>query len=130
MREKLAIARPAQQSAPTRDGPRVNNEIKAPRAYVGGTPKISVTENGPARVAVTISRQLDSSTFVQTIRLGRYPTAVAWGLGSVWVANNEDGTISRVDPLRGRVVATIPVGPRPTAIAVGAGGVWVAVHPA
>jgi len=45
------------------------NEIKAPRAYVGGTPKISVTENGPARVAVTISRQLDSSTFVQTVRL-------------------------------------------------------------
>ena len=28
-REKEAIARPAQQSAPTRDGPRVNNEIKA-----------------------------------------------------------------------------------------------------
>src|SRR6185503_11038731 len=34
-----------------------------------GTPKISVTEDGPARVAVTISRQLDSSTFVQTVRL-------------------------------------------------------------
>jgi len=46
-----------------------DNEIKAPRAYVGGTPKISVTEDGPARVAVTISRQLDSSTFVQTVRL-------------------------------------------------------------
>jgi alpha-mannosidase len=46
-----------------------SEEIKAPRAYVGGTPKIEVTENGPARVAVTITRQKDSSTFVQTVRL-------------------------------------------------------------
>ncbi len=46
-----------------------SDEIKAPRAYVGGTPKVSVSENGPARVAVTITRQKDSSTFVQTVRL-------------------------------------------------------------
>jgi alpha-mannosidase len=46
-----------------------SDEVKAPRAYVGGTPTISVSENGPARVAVTISRQKDSSTFVQTVRL-------------------------------------------------------------
>jgi alpha-mannosidase len=46
-----------------------SDEIKAPRAYVGGTPTITVTENGPARVAVTIARQLDSSRFVQTVRL-------------------------------------------------------------
>ncbi len=45
------------------------DEIKAPRAYVAGTPVISVSENGPARVAVTIARQKDSSTFVQTVRL-------------------------------------------------------------
>ena len=38
-REKLAIARPAQQSAPTRDGPRVNNEIKAPQVRL-------IDENG------------------------------------------------------------------------------------
>jgi alpha-mannosidase len=46
-----------------------SDEQKAPRAYVGGTPKISISENGPARVALTIARQLDSSTFVQTVRL-------------------------------------------------------------
>ena len=46
-----------------------SDEIKAPRAYVGGTPTITVTEKGPARIAVTISRQKDSSTFVQTVRL-------------------------------------------------------------
>lgn len=48
-----------------------SDEVKAPRAYVGasGAPKIEVTENGPARIAVTITRQLDSSTFVQIVRL-------------------------------------------------------------
>jgi alpha-mannosidase len=46
-----------------------SDEIKAPRAYVAGTPKIRISENGPARVAVTISRTMDSSTFVQTVRL-------------------------------------------------------------
>src|SRR5205814_9073260 len=38
-REKEAIARPAQQSAPTRDGPRVNGEIKAPQVRL-------IDENG------------------------------------------------------------------------------------
>jgi alpha-mannosidase len=46
-----------------------SDEQKAPRGYVGGTPTISISENGPARVALTISRQKDSSTFVQTVRL-------------------------------------------------------------
>jgi alpha-mannosidase len=46
-----------------------SDEIKAPRAYVGGAPRIEVSERGPARVAVTITRQKDSSTFVQTVRL-------------------------------------------------------------
>ena len=37
--EKEAIARPAQQSAPTREGPRVNGEIKAPQVRL-------IDENG------------------------------------------------------------------------------------
>lgn len=45
------------------------DEQRPPRGYVGGTPKISVTENGPARVAVTIERTVDSSRFVQTVSL-------------------------------------------------------------
>ena len=42
---------------------------RPPRAYVGGTPKIRITEQGPARVAITVDRMADSSHFVQTISL-------------------------------------------------------------
>ena len=33
-------------------------------------------------------------------RVGRDPGAVAAGGGSVWVANQLDGTVSRIDPER------------------------------
>ncbi len=46
-----------------------DQEQAAPRAYVGGPAKIRVVENGPARVAVEISRETAGSRFVQTIRL-------------------------------------------------------------
>src|SRR6266511_4967840 len=52
-------------------------------------------------------------------------SAIAYGLGSVWVAD-AGGRVSRIDPRRGRVVATIVVGNEPRALAVGAGAVWVA----
>ena len=39
---------------------------------------------------------------------------------AVWVANGEDGTVSRIDPRRTYVVDTVAVGNRPSGIAVGA----------
>lgn len=47
-------------------------------------------------------------------------------MGSVWVANSLDGTVSRIDPQTNAVTATIAVGEGPTAIAAGGGGVWTA----
>jgi alpha-mannosidase len=41
----------------------------APKAYVSGPAKIRVVENGPARVAVEVSRETAGSKFVQTISL-------------------------------------------------------------
>jgi len=57
------------------------------------------------------------------------PTAVAAGEGNLWVANLDGGTVSRIDPKRGRVVATISVGPNRTHVVAGEGGVWVLVRP-
>ena len=45
------------------------DEQRAPRAYVSGSPKISVIENGPVRASVRIERATEGSKFVQTIRL-------------------------------------------------------------
>ncbi len=46
-----------------------DQEQAAPRAYVGGPVEVRIVENGPARVAVEISRQAEGSRFVQTVRL-------------------------------------------------------------
>ena len=44
-------------------------EQAEPRAYVGGTARVRVVENGPARVAVEVSRETAGSRFVQRISL-------------------------------------------------------------
>jgi YVTN family beta-propeller protein len=53
------------------------------------------------------------------------PIAVTVGEGAAWVTNNDDGSVSRIDPKTNRVVARIPVGDYPNAIASGDGAVWV-----
>jgi YVTN family beta-propeller protein len=52
---------------------------------------------------------------------------MAFGAGSVWVANAGDGTVSRIDPVTGRVVRTIEVGGSPTDIVVVGDEDWVTV---
>ncbi len=62
-----------------------------------------------------------------TTRVGTNPTAVAVGFGAVWVANNTDGTVDRLDAATGRLRGpAISVGPGPLAVTTGEGGVWVA----
>jgi YVTN family beta-propeller protein len=55
--------------------------------------------------------------------VGRNPSAVTVGAGSIWVANTGDETVSRID--RGHPIVTIPVGRDPTALAFAAGSLWV-----
>src|SRR5690348_2812701 len=45
------------------------DEQRAPKAYVAGSPKVTVVENGPARVALQVDRETEGSNFVETIRL-------------------------------------------------------------
>jgi len=52
-------------------------------------------------------------------------TAIAFGLGSVWVAQ-AGGTVSRIDPATGAVGDPIIVGNEPSALAVGSEAVWAA----
>jgi peptide/nickel transport system substrate-binding protein len=62
---------------------------------------------------------------VDEVPVGTGPGRIAAGFGSLWVVNDFDSTISRIDPAGGGV-QVIPVDGDPTAIAVGAGFVWVA----
>ena len=63
---------------------------------------------------VVIPLHADSGTAAQTIGVGNGPTAVAIGEGSIWVANSQDGTVSRIDPATSSVSDTIgDVGTKP-----------------
>ncbi|MBT9331539.1 glycoside hydrolase family 38 C-terminal domain-containing protein [Paracidobacterium acidisoli] len=44
-------------------------EQAAPRAFVSGPAKIRISENGPARVSLEVTRQTEGSRFVQTVSL-------------------------------------------------------------
>lgn len=70
--------------------------------------------------------RLDARTYsVAPVNVGSGPTAVAYGLGAVWVANNLDGTVSRVEPSRGVVTDTVQVGVAPNGITAAGNAIWV-----
>ncbi len=45
------------------------DQSKPPRAYVQGPAHIRITEKGPVRVAIEITREAEGSRFIQTVRL-------------------------------------------------------------
>jgi len=104
---------------------------------------LAVAGEGPSDVLVAfgsvwVSNSADSSvqrfdqrTFeagsVRELTVGRRPTAMAAGEGSVWVVCTEDDYVTRLESSSGDESArTIPVGDGPRAIAIGDDSVWVA----
>jgi serine/threonine-protein kinase len=60
-----------------------------------------------------------------TVTVGTLPFGVARDAGSVWVANQGSGTVSRIDPDTHRVLKTRSGVPNAFEIAFGLGSVWV-----
>jgi YVTN family beta-propeller protein len=56
---------------------------------------------------------------------GASPQSLAVGGGSLWVANHDALTVTRINPASGKVVADIPVPSEPHRVAYGAGAAWV-----
>jgi DNA-binding beta-propeller fold protein YncE len=77
----------------------------------------------PDSVAVI---DLQRSRVVGHVLVGRRPVALAIGHGSVWVANADDGTVSRIHPDRREVIRTIGIGAPAIDLAVATDAVWVA----
>ena len=77
---------------------------------------------------------IDPATYklVEAVPVGTDPAAVAGGGGSVWVANQQDGTVTVVDPDTNRVQQTIPasgsgpVGQGGPGLAFASGSLWLA----
>jgi YVTN family beta-propeller protein len=60
----------------------------------------------------------------QVPNVGVRPSSIAYGSGSLWVANLDDQTVARIDPATHSVLRTIAVQDPPTGLATSSGGVW------
>ena len=84
-------------------------------------------EEPPVAVAPNSVAVIDPATnrVTAAVPVGAKPEAVAVGLGSAWVANVEERTLTRIDA-RTHATRTIALPATPTDVAVGLGAVWVA----
>ena len=80
---------------------------------------LSVPPNSLAAIDVRSDR------VTGVVPVGSSPGAVAFGSGSLWVANAADQTVSQVDPVAQRTVRTLTLGATPTGIAASRDGIWV-----
>jgi YVTN family beta-propeller protein len=89
-------------------------------ALAGGSATVRAAAN---TVAVINTR---TNRVVGVVAVGARPGAIAFGSGSLWVANQDDQTVSRVDAATLATVRTLSLADPPTAIATAGTGVWVA----
>ena len=75
------------------------DQSRAPRAFVGGPAQIRIVENGPARVAVEVSRETEGSKFVETIRLSAGDAGNRVEIGNVIDWNTKGSHLKAVFPL-------------------------------
>lgn len=102
-------------------------------AFGAGSVWVSSADYEPGPVEERQSRDAVFRVDPQTNRLADQipldpPTGVAFGHGSVWSVSSAYGTLSRIDPASGEVVAKIKVGRGAVDVAVDeeSGAVWVA----
>jgi len=121
----------AGDSSVTRIDPRTNG-IDGRPISVGRRPSDVVVVGGAVSVATTaadsVSRAYPPSNSSTSFPVGHGPVGIAYCARAVWVANSEDGTVSRIDPATKAVGATIRIGNSPRRIACGAGLLWVTVQ--
>jgi DNA-binding SARP family transcriptional activator/DNA-binding beta-propeller fold protein YncE len=94
----------------------------SPRARLTGP----VGQAGPAGQAGAIVA-IDPATdrVVADLPIGRSPSDVATGGGSIWVLDANDQTISEIDPQTRSVAQTFGAGGAPARLAYGDGSLWV-----
>jgi peptide/nickel transport system substrate-binding protein len=89
---------------------------------------VAVTSGGQTQVAVPANSvaAIDPDGSVTAILpVGERPVAAVAAAGSLWVANLDDRTVTRIDVSSRRILHSIPVGGAPTALSATPGAVWV-----
>jgi YVTN family beta-propeller protein len=79
---------------------------------------VRVAANSVAGIDVRSNRVTAAAT------VGARPSAITYGAGSLWVANLDDQTISRVDPRTLQTLRTISLDEPPTGITAVGGAIW------
>lgn len=74
--------------------------------------------------AVSSTASLPTSGVEGRTKVGAGPSALVAAYGSVWSADHAGETITRIDPVTGKVTATHRVKGEPTGIASGFGSLW------
>ncbi len=97
-------------------------------ALVAAAVKLSGSGAGSVRVAANSLAVIDprSDSVVASVPVGTRPGAITFGSGSVWVANQDDQTISRIDPATLQALRMLSVGELPTGLAASNNAIWVA----
>jgi YVTN family beta-propeller protein len=96
-------------------------------ALIALAAELSGSGAGTVRVAPNSLAVIDPATnhVVASAPVGARPGPIAFGSGSMWVANLDDQTLSRIDPQTLRILRTIPTTGPPTGITASDSGVWV-----
>ena len=125
--ERLRTALPP--AGPPRRRSRAKIAIAAAVALaiaVGATIVLLPDDAEPTIAAGTVGLLSPSGDLEGTVDVGEFPRGLASGAGSLWVADQESGSLIQVDPSTFEVEQRIPVGVGPTGVAIAAGLVWVA----
>jgi YVTN family beta-propeller protein len=85
----------------------------------GSTPSLRVAPNEVGAIDVATDR------VVARVAVGARPGPIAYGAGSLWIANLDDQTISRVNPRTLATQRTIALAQQPTGIAATRQAIWV-----
>ncbi len=93
---------------------------------VAATPEaVWVTNSGAGGDSVARIDPPTNRLAGRPVTTGASPQSLAVGGGSLWVANHDALTVTRVDQASGKVIADIPVPSEPHRVAYGAGAAWV-----
>ncbi len=130
---------PPERPAPERPAPEGRGRsLPRPRLLAGAALAVVVaasviagvaaTSGGGRQVAVlpnsVVALDPDGSV-AAALTVGARPVAAVSAAGSLWVANLDDRTVTRIDLSSRQVLQSIPVGGAPTALAAAPGAVWV-----
>jgi alpha-mannosidase len=76
-----------------------DQEQAAPKEYVGGPAQVRITEDGPARVAIEVTRETAGSRFIQTISLSAGDAGKRVEFGNVIDWDTRESNLKAVFPL-------------------------------